>query len=109
MTRIAIIIGSTRPGRRARAVGDWVAAIAERHLAAAGRDATVEVVDLADHALPLLDERTPAIFGAYEHPHTRRWGKDHDTTVAEMLDELLAWTDALRALRTPGVTTHVAA
>jgi hypothetical protein len=42
-----------------------------------------------------------------------RWrahrGEDHDTTVAEMLDELLAWTDALRALRTPGVTTHVAA
>jgi NAD(P)H-dependent FMN reductase len=73
MTRIAVIIGSTRPGRRARAVGDWVAVIAERHLAAAGRDATVEVVDLADHELPLLDERAPAIFGAYEHPHTRRW------------------------------------
>jgi hypothetical protein len=42
-----------------------------------------------------------------------RWrahrGEDHDTTVAEMLDELLAWTDALRVLRTSGVTTHVAA
>lgn len=31
------------------------------------------VLDLAEFALPLLDEHVPAAFGEYEHPHTRRW------------------------------------
>ena len=44
---IAIILGSTRPGRKSDAVGQWVL---ER---AAGRGATYEFVDLRDHPLPL--------------------------------------------------------
>jgi hypothetical protein len=36
-------------------------------------------------------------------------GDDHESTVAEMLDELLAWSSALRALCASGVTTNVAA
>jgi hypothetical protein len=31
-------------------------------------------------------------------------GDDHESTVAEMFDELLAWSSALRALRASGVT-----
>ncbi|MFC4017852.1 NADPH-dependent FMN reductase [Micromonospora sp. GCM10011542] len=31
------------------------------------------MVDLAEHALPLLDEPVPAMFGDYRQPHTRRW------------------------------------
>lgn len=66
--RIAIIVGSTRPGRRGADVATWV------HEAAARRtDATYEVVDLADHPLPHLDEAMPAILGAYAEPHTRAW------------------------------------
>jgi hypothetical protein len=32
-------------------------------------------------------------------------GDDHESTLTEMLDELLAWSDALRPVRTGGVVT----
>ena len=51
--RIAIIIGSTRPGRNGKAVADWVLE------QAAGRDASYDLIDLLDHPLPLLDEAVP--------------------------------------------------
>lgn len=68
--KIAVVLGSTRPGRTAPLVGDWVLA------QAAGReDAKVELVDLADHPLPLLDEPAPPITGTYTRPHTRAWAQ----------------------------------
>jgi NAD(P)H-dependent FMN reductase len=73
MIRIAVILGSTRPGRRGEAVARWVAEVAARHPAAAVGEATFELVDLADYALPLLDEPVPAIFGQYQNETTRRW------------------------------------
>lgn len=75
MTHIAIITGSTRPGRRGDVVAAWIRDVAERHLAAAGGGATVRIVDVADYSLPLLDEPVPAIFGDYRHPHTVRWAE----------------------------------
>jgi NAD(P)H-dependent FMN reductase len=51
VTRIGIIVGSTRPGRKAATVATWVHQLAQDHT-----HATVELVDLADHDLPLLDE-----------------------------------------------------
>jgi len=72
MTRIAIIIGSTRPRRRAALVARWVAEVATAHVADRA-DVTFEVVDLADYALPLLDEPVPAAIGDYHHRHTQRW------------------------------------
>lgn len=68
MLRIGIIVGSTRPGRKADAVASWV-----RDIAATRGDAEYEVVDLADFGLPLLDEAVPAARGRYEHEHTQRW------------------------------------
>lgn len=65
--RIAIIIGSTRPGRNSEAVARWVL---EK---SAGRPAAYEVIDLVDHPLPLLDEATPPSFGQYEGEHTKKW------------------------------------
>jgi len=66
--RIAIIIGSTRPGRKGEAVARWVYEIAQ------GRgDAEYELVDIKDFNLPLLDEPMSAMTGQYSHPHTRRW------------------------------------
>ncbi|MDQ3628512.1 MAG: NAD(P)H-dependent oxidoreductase [Actinomycetota bacterium] len=70
MTRIGIVLGSTRPGRGGEMVARWVEDVARRH---AHDDTTFEVVDLADHSLPLLDEPLPAIFSDYRAPHTRRW------------------------------------
>jgi NAD(P)H-dependent FMN reductase len=70
--RIAIIIGSTRPGRRGEAVAQWVHKVATQR-----GDAAYEIVDLADHDLPHLDEETPAAYGphTYTRPHTRRWAE----------------------------------
>ncbi|MFJ3421872.1 NADPH-dependent FMN reductase [Streptomyces sp. NPDC086082] len=68
--RLQIIVGSTRPGRRGPAVADWFLARAREH---AGFDC--ELVDLAEVALPLLDEPRPPQHGKYEHDHTRRWSE----------------------------------
>lgn len=70
LPRLAVVVGSTRPGRRSLAVAEWAAAVAARHLA--GR-AEVQLLDVAAHDLPLLDEPVPAMFGAYRYEHTRRW------------------------------------
>ena len=73
--KIAIILGSTRPGRFGAQVADWVMA------QTAGRDdAEYELVDLADYDLDLLNE--PIVPGAarrqYENPKTRRWSETID-------------------------------
>ena len=68
MTRIGIIVGSTRPGRNGEAVARWVHEHASRRT-----DATYELVDLADFDLPLLDEPVPASLGQYQHAHTRKF------------------------------------
>ncbi|MCG8915888.1 NAD(P)H-dependent oxidoreductase [Actinokineospora sp. PR83] len=68
MTRIGIIIGTTRPGRLGPQVARWV----EKAAAARG-DADFEVVDLADYDLPLFDEPRVPRLGVYEHAHTRAW------------------------------------
>lgn len=66
--RIAVILGSTRPGRRSEAVARWVLDVAN-----ARTDATFSLVDLAEVNLPLLDEPLAAIYGEYAHAHTREW------------------------------------
>jgi NAD(P)H-dependent FMN reductase len=74
VTRIAIIVGSVRPGRYSRLVADWV------HETAARRDdAEFELVDLADHPLPHLDEPIPASAGQYANEHTRAWSRVIDS------------------------------
>jgi NAD(P)H-dependent FMN reductase len=65
---IAIVTGSTRPGRNNIAVARWVF-----DLVAKRSDASFELVDIADYQLPLLDEPVPPAFGRYSHPHTKRW------------------------------------
>jgi NAD(P)H-dependent FMN reductase len=66
--RIAIIIGSTRPGRIGEAVAKWVHEIAKK------RSATeFELVDIKDFNLPLLDEPVPPTMGQYSKPHTKTW------------------------------------
>ncbi|MEU4228686.1 NAD(P)H-dependent oxidoreductase [Nonomuraea sp. NPDC026600] len=70
MIRIGIIVGSTRPHRKAETVAEWV-----RDLAVKRGDAEFELVDLRDFPLPHLDEALPAAFGQYEHPHTRDWSE----------------------------------
>jgi NAD(P)H-dependent FMN reductase len=66
--RIAIVTGSTRPGRNNIAVARWAF-----ELAAKRHDASFELVDIADYQLPLLDEPIPPALGRYSHEHTKRW------------------------------------
>src|SRR5712691_8614463 len=66
--RIAIILGSTRPGRNGEAVAKWVYEIAQKRT-----DAQFELVDIKDFNLPLLDEPVPPIMGQYSKPHTKAW------------------------------------
>jgi NAD(P)H-dependent FMN reductase len=68
MTKVAIILGSTRPGRNGEAVATWVYDIAAKR-----GDAQFELVDLADYDLPLLDEPVPPSMGQYSKDHTKRW------------------------------------
>jgi NAD(P)H-dependent FMN reductase len=68
MTKIGIILGSTRPGRNGEAVANWVLDIASKRT-----DAEFELVDLLDYKLPHLDEAVPAARGQYANPHTREW------------------------------------
>lgn len=58
--KLAIILGSTRPGRNGKAVADWVLAKAKER-----PSADYELIDLADYPLPHLDEPIPASLGKY--------------------------------------------
>src|ERR1700688_864104 len=66
--KIAIIIGSTRPGRNGEAVAKWVYEIAQKRT-----DAECELGDIKDFDLPLLDEPGSPILGQYSKPHTKAW------------------------------------
>jgi NAD(P)H-dependent FMN reductase len=68
MIKIAIIVGSTRPGRLGEAVGRWVHQIAGKRT-----DADCELIDLKEVNLPLLDEAIPPSLGQYSQPHTKAW------------------------------------
>ncbi|HWD01541.1 MAG TPA: NAD(P)H-dependent oxidoreductase [Amycolatopsis sp.] len=70
MTKIAIIIGSTRPGRKGEAVAQWALDIAKQR-----GTAEYEIVDLLDYELPHLDEVLPAAMGQYQQAHTKRWAE----------------------------------
>ena len=68
MLKIAIIVGSTRPGRKAAGVAKWAYEIARQR-----SDAEFEIVDIRDFNLPLLDEPNSPLFAQYTHEHTKRW------------------------------------
>jgi NAD(P)H-dependent FMN reductase/DNA-binding MarR family transcriptional regulator len=68
--RVAVVIGSTRPGRICPGIARWV-----RDALAEGSPLTYELVDLADVDLPMLDEPLMAALHTYVHPHTEGWSR----------------------------------
>jgi NAD(P)H-dependent FMN reductase len=74
--KIGIVVGSTRPGRKGSAVGQWVLQQALEH-----GGAEFELIEVADYDLDLLNE--PTVPGAadrqYENPATRRWSQKIDS------------------------------
>jgi NAD(P)H-dependent FMN reductase len=65
---LQIISASTRPGRKGIAVARWIQQLAQEH---GGFD--VELVDLAEVALPLMDEPNHPRLRQYVHQHTQDW------------------------------------
>ena len=66
--RLHIITGSTRPGRVGPLVAAWFAAHAR-----AADTFDIEVIDLAEVALPLFDEPHQPGEQKYVHDHTKAW------------------------------------
>jgi NAD(P)H-dependent FMN reductase len=74
MLRVAVILGSTRPGRNGEAVAKWVYDVAKKRT-----DAEFEYVDIKDYELPLLDEPIPPSLGRYSKDHTKAWATKIDS------------------------------
>jgi NAD(P)H-dependent FMN reductase len=70
---LQVIIASTRPGRVGLPVAQWFEGVARDQGAF-----DVEVLDLAQIALPLLDEPGHPIAREYLHPHTVAWSETID-------------------------------
>jgi NAD(P)H-dependent FMN reductase len=68
MPRLAVIIGSTRPGRVGLPVADWFVKRARSH---GGFE--LEVADLAEIKLPMMDEPNHPRLHRYTHQHTKDW------------------------------------
>jgi len=66
--RIAIVIGSTRPGRYADKAAAWMLKQAK-----ARDDIEVEILDLRDHLMPFFDGKGPLISVPSENPEALRW------------------------------------
>ena len=70
MITIAVVLVSTRPGRRGEAVAQWVLQHAGQR-----EDAAFELLDLAAVDLPPIDEPMPPATGRYTLPHTLAWAR----------------------------------
>lgn len=77
MPTLQIIIASTRPGRVGLPVAEWFAARARSHPAF-----DVDLADLAELALPLMDEPNHPRLRRYEHRHTKDWSARVDAADA---------------------------
>ena len=77
MPTLTIVIGSTRPGRAGLPIAEWFADRAREH-----RGFDVRVVDLAELALPLLDEPHHPRLRQYVHQHTKSWSAVVDSSDA---------------------------
>lgn len=79
--RIAIIVGSTRPGRFGSSVGAWVKEQADKRESVTDGSVSYDLLELADFHLGLLAE--PTVPGAanrkYENPQTRAWSATIDS------------------------------
>jgi NAD(P)H-dependent FMN reductase len=74
MIKVAIVIGSTRPGRNGEAMAGWVYEIAAKR-----NDAEFELEDIKDYNLPLLDESVPPSMDQYSKAHTKLWAAKIDS------------------------------
>ena len=77
MPKLHVILASTRPGRAGEPIADW---FVERAVAHGAFD--VELVDLAEVALPFMDEPNHPRLRRYTHEHTKAWSARVDSADA---------------------------
>jgi NAD(P)H-dependent FMN reductase len=77
LPRLQLIIGSTRPGRVALPVSEFIADRVRAHGAF-----DLDVADLAEIDLPIFDEPLHPRLRRYEHEHTKRWSARVDAADA---------------------------
>lgn len=70
---LQVIVGSTRPGRLGRPIGEWFQQRAVEH-----GGFRVELVDLAEVDLPMMNEPQHPLLQQYVHQHTRDWSATID-------------------------------
>jgi len=68
--KIAVVIGSTRPGRFGDKPATWIADIAK-----ARGDLDVEIVDLRDYPMPFFDEERSPAWGPSANEVAQSWQK----------------------------------
>lgn len=68
--KIQLIIGSTREGRVAPSIADWI-----QQLAGAHEEIELEVVDLKEVNLPFFDEATPPAYKSSTKKHAVAWSE----------------------------------
>src|SRR5512140_2140117 len=68
MSKLGVVIASTRPGRIGLPIGNWFFERAKAH----GKF-EVELLDLATIGLPLIDEPKHPRLAQYQHAHTKAW------------------------------------
>lgn len=68
--KIAVIVGSTRPNRVGRKIGDWTI----EHLPS-NPDVMYELIDLKEENLPFLNEPQSPSMGNYVQESTKNWAK----------------------------------
>ena len=77
MSRLQVLLASTRPGRVGLPVFNWFLEHAERHGAF-----ELDPVDLAELGLPFMDEPNHPRLRRYEHQHTKDWSARVDAADA---------------------------
>jgi NAD(P)H-dependent FMN reductase len=91
---LQVIVASTRPGRVGPVVADWFAQLARQH-----DGFEVRVTDLAELALPLMDEPHHPKLRNYQHEHTKAWSRivaDADAFVFVMPEYNYTFTAPLK-------------
>jgi NAD(P)H-dependent FMN reductase len=69
VTKLEIIVASTRPNRVGLKVGEWI----ESEVVTHGGFDEIELVDLAEVNLPFMNEPNHPRLAQYTHQHTKDW------------------------------------
>ena len=72
MTKIGVVISTTRPSRKGPVVAKWLLQQIDKLDI---KDAHFEMIDLKEEDLPFLDEKNSPAEGKYEHDSTKKWSK----------------------------------